>query len=71
MLMADRNALVNGPDAASHNPMWDYVRGRLRYTSNIHTLNRKQCDIEWIQIHLYKFTESYSFICSDNHTCLR
>ena len=61
----------NGPDAASHTPHVGLCKGEAAVTSSIHPLNRKHCNIGWIQICLYKFNESYSFICSDNHIWLR
>ena len=57
----------NGPDAASHTPHMGLCKGKAAVTSSIHPLNRKQCNIGWIQIYLYQFIELYPFICSDNH----
>ena len=67
--MADKMGLhcVNGPDAASHTPHVVLCKGKAAETSSIHPLNRKQCNIGWIQTFLYKFNELYSSICSDNH----
>ena len=63
------NTLIkeNGPDAASHTPHVGLCKGKAAVTSSIHPLNRIQCNIGWIQTYLYKFSELYSFICSDNH----
>ena len=57
----------NGPDAASHTPHVGLCKGKAAVTNSIHPLNRIQCNIGWIQTYLYKFSELYSFICSDNH----
>ena len=47
----------NGPDAASHTPQVGLCKGETAVASSIHPLNRKQCNIGWIQTYLYKFTE--------------